>query len=554
MKRLALSISLLLSSHIASAEAQDIFSEQLNDLNTPGKILPQDFGLNNSFFQFPSPPAISEEKKAYLEVIKQLKNKEFKTAEQKINQLLKQYPDEAEFYNLQALLGTYTNDTKLATKSYQQALSLDANNLTANLGLSLLAIVNGKYKKAEDYANKAISINDQAVYGYLLLADIAHKDNREQDIEAYLLTAMDKVQGNVKQEITVANRLSLFYTSHKKPKRVLGLAENIVKRHPGNSLALSFLARAQLLNNKIQLAQQTLEELIAQHPGDIQHRLILANIFLKQAGNEGKAAQLLNEALTIDPENPAAHIQKTAFLIHQKSFPEALAQANRVRQLTPGTGKAELLEGDIYLAQNKLDKALASYQISYQLQPSDKIANQIIKVMLAQNRQQDAINFLNKALERDSDNLDTHYKLATIYLQQGNTSKAEKHFQFILEKQPDNVLVLNNLAWMYHQQNNPKALLLAEKAYKKAPNAYAVADTYGVILVKQGDLKKGVEILQKASQMAPSVYDIKYHLANAYALQGNNNQAITLLNLIVKSEQSFPEKESAVKLLDQLNH
>ncbi|RLA21669.1 MAG: hypothetical protein DRQ62_09230, partial [Gammaproteobacteria bacterium] len=386
MKKIILAISLLTSSHLVSGEPHDLFNEQLDDPNNPGNILPQDSELNSPFYEFPTPapPAISDQKIGYLKALKLLKNKQLPEAEKEINSLIKQYPDEAEFYNLRALLGTYKNDKKLAISSYQKAIALDANNLAAYLGLSLYSIVEKDFVDAKKYANKALTINDKSISAYFLLADIAQKENREQDIEGYLLTAHNKIQGNIKQEIAVANKLSVFYISQNQPEKLLAHAEDIIKHHPGNSLALSFLAATQLLNNKVQLSIQTLEKLIRLQPRDVRHRLILASILTRQGNNDDKVYKLLDEAISIEPNNPQAYIQKTHALTRQKLFPEALEQLKKVKQLSPESGQAELLQGNIFLAEKKLDKALTSYQKSYQIKPNSKVANQIVKIMITQ--------------------------------------------------------------------------------------------------------------------------------------------------------------------------
>jgi Tfp pilus assembly protein PilF len=41
------------------------------------------------------------------------------------------------------------------------------------------------------------------------------------------------------------------------------------------------------------------------------------------------------------------------------------------------------------------------------------------------------------------------------------------------------------------------------RAYKLAPNNPAILDTYGVLLADRGEVRRGVEMLQKAVALAP---------------------------------------------------
>ncbi len=170
----------------------------------------------------------------------------------------------------------------------------------------------------------------------------------------------------------------------------------------------------------------------------------------------------------------------------------------------------------------------------------------------AQGKQTDAIKLLNNALEKNNKNGAIHFKLATVYQQQNDNKQAEAHYNAILTEQPDNVLALNNLAFLYSQQNDPRALELAKKAYEKAPESAAILDTYGYILIKQGQPKEGLPILEKAASLAPKANDIQFHLAEAYVANDNTQKAIEILEPIVKAEQDFSEKKAAVSLLDKL--
>ena len=122
----------------------------------------------------------------------------------------------------------------------------------------------------------------------------------------------------------------------------------------------------------------------------------------------------------------------------------------------------------------------------------------------------------------------------------------------MLEIKKDSTLALNNLAWVYYQQSLPDALPTAERAYKISPDAPEIMDTYGYFQVKLGDIGKGVELLEKASRSLPNDSNIKYHLAEAYFLQGNKAKAKTILQAILSQNNFFSERENAQALFNTL--
>jgi tetratricopeptide (TPR) repeat protein len=80
--------------------------------------------------------------------------------------------------------------------------------------------------------------------------------------------------------------------------------------------------------------------------------------------------------------------------------------------------------------------------------------------------------------------------------------KAIKEYESILQKQPTNISVLNNLAYMLaeYDVNLDKALAYAERAYKTLSNNGNVLDTYGYVLLKNGKLKEADEFMQRDLQ------------------------------------------------------
>lgn len=548
-----LAICLLTSSSLVMSATYDPLKLQQNDFNKLDQISP----LNNesgssSLLDSLQQAEINNKKSNFREVLTLLKQNKLKDARAKISELLKQTPEESEFYNLEALLETLEKNTSAAQQSYQKALQLNPKNVIAHLGLAKINLEAGELDKAKYHANGALGINDKTVAAYLLLADIAFKQKNNAEVETVLLTAHEKVKGNIAAEIEVIRNLGKFYAVQKQPEKLLSLSEDLVKRYPNNSQAMSVLAGTQIVNNKKTLAEQTLRQFIHQEKQDTNHRLLLAKLLSEQPDKEKEVLKLLDEASEIEPNNLQAPVFKTAYLIKLQRYQEALELANKTDTLFPKLVLGKLLKGDVYLAEKKLDKSLQSYQQAYKIQPNDKVLFIIADLMNAQNKLPEALKLLDKALEKNPKNGAIHFKLASIYQKLNDSPQAELHYKAILAEQPDNILALNNLAWLYSQQNNPQAIELAKKAYTKSPKSAAIADTYGYILVKQGQSAEGLTVLEKAASLAPAANDIQFHLAEAYAANNNKNKAVEILETIAKAGQDFSEKKAAHYLLDKL--
>jgi hypothetical protein len=116
-----------------------------------------------------------------------------------------------------------------------------------------------------------------------------------------------------------------------------------------------------------------------------------------------------------------------------------------------------------------------------------------------------------------------------LYQSEDQQDKARQAYETTLELAPDNAVALNNLAWMIHEEDAARGLELAERAYNGNAENAAVADTYGWILLRNGEVRKSIEVLEKARERAPDSRDITQHLAEAYRKAGQPERADALM-------------------------
>ncbi|SJM89677.1 conserved exported hypothetical protein [Crenothrix polyspora] len=545
-------LGLLSSSSLSFAANFDSLDHSQSSFDNLEQSSPGSVAGKSSILNSLQQSAVDSKKDRYFAALNLLKQNKLDDAQSKIAELLKQSPNESQFHNLQALLETLKKNPAGVEQSYQKAIALDKNNLAALMGLAKLALDAGDLNKAKDYADKILILNDKLPSVYLLLADVAYKQKNNAEVERILQAGHEKVKGNLVQEVELVNTLGRFYVSQKQHEKLLALADDMVKRYNGDTRALSVLAGAQIVNTKLDLAEQTLQNIIKQDTGDIKPRLLLAKLISDKPEKEKEVLQLLDETAKIDVNNPQADTYKAAYFIKLKRHPEALVVAEKIEKQFPKLAIGKLLKGDVFLSDKQWDKAIEQYQNVYKMEPNTNVLFKIADIMQSQNKLPDAIALLDAESVKDNKNPALHFKLATLYQQQNNLIQAQLHYEAILNRQADNPLALNNLAWLYSQQNNPKSLELAKKAYTLAPDAAAITDTYGYILLKQGQTKEALSMLEKATASAPKDNDMQFHLAQAHVANDDKQKAIEILENIIKSEQAFSEKSAAEKLLSQL--
>ena len=81
--------------------------------------------------------------------------------------------------------------------------------------------------------------------------------------------------------------------------------------------------------------------------------------------------------------------------------------------------------------------------------------------------------------------------VADLDMQAKDGPAAQDDFEKLIAQSPNDVVLLNDLAWVYLQQGNVKARAMADRAHALAPLSAAVEDTLGWVMVAQGDAKAG---------------------------------------------------------------
>ena len=102
--------------------------------------------------------------------------------------------------------------------------------------------------------------------------------------------------------------------------------------------------------------------------------------------------------------------------------------------------------------------------------------------------------------------------------QRGQRLKAMEGYERLLKLAPNHAMALNNLGWIYFEKKDDRALAILKRAHEMAPESAAILDSYGWVLAQQGQVEKGLKLLEKANQLAPGNKEIAEHLDAAKKL------------------------------------
>jgi tetratricopeptide (TPR) repeat protein len=262
------------------------------------------------------------------------------------------------------------------------------------------------------------------------------------------------------------------------------------------------------------------------------------------------ALEVLNGVLKSEPKYGPALALAAAASLQAGAIEKAAGYVERLRQAAPDAPATLALDGDVAMAQKRYKDALASYRkASAQGSNTALVLSQYRAASLA--GEPNAAKVLEDWVAKNPGDVGAVAAAAELRHAKGDKDGAIALYETALARTPNNVVLLNNLAMLYDADGNPKAVEYAERAYKSAPQAPAVADTYGWILFKQGKTDQAYDLIREAANKLPDNAEVQYHLAAVLAKMGDQEQAVKLLR---KASGSLPAnvKPEAQKLLEQL--
>ncbi len=328
-------------------------------------------------------------------------------------------------------------------------------------------------------------------------------------------------------------------------------------------LLLMVRAAAQTALKQPEAAQATYRRLLSADPSLTLARIRLARLLL--ASQPAAARAVLEDGLAADPQNeqllrdvvdldggsPATAGTPNPVPAAVPAA-AALASASRLAQDPVHQPASLALPGDLYMSARQYDAAARAYATPMQDAPSTRLAIRLALARNAGGHAAEAEKGLRDWLTQHPEELDAKRLLSDLEIDARHLASAKALLAELVAERPDDPVLLNNLAWVDQQTQDPQAVILARRAYRLAPGAQT-ADTLGTIMTARREGDAGVSLLQLAILQAPNQPSMRYHLALAYETAGQPAQAVKLLTPLVAGPADFAEKPKARELLAALS-
>jgi tetratricopeptide (TPR) repeat protein len=457
-----------------------------------------------------------------------------------------------------------------AEADIQQALSLAPNNPQIQKRAALLLLASGnaeKTRQAKSILDKALESNPDDAEIQILKARSLLAEGTAPSIEnaAKILQKVTEDQPKISEAWAL---LGEIFFRQGEPGKAIDIALRGLVYKANDKPLLILKARAEAARSPV-LAIPTLRVLLDTDPNDTDTVVLLANMYVA-TGETQKAVELLRNHLKVckDAVRRKCSIALAVALYKNENKGEAQTEFDSLFESEPNDAiplltQARLLKDDRLWSQ--LSQSISSW---YQKHPKDittpvAIARELAVVDNSEAKKI-AEDILKMILNQEPNSIEAINVLAILLQATNQPEESAGLYQRILTLQPNNVVAMNNLAWIMcvEQGKFQQALELAEKALKIAPDYLDVIDTHGVIYLRMGEFNKAVQDFTTCIKLYPasnpSAATSRLHLAKALAALREKDKALDLLNQILNSESqtrnlSPRDLIEARNLLDELS-
>lgn len=490
---------------------------------------------------------VKSPKASVLLVLTHLRLKEYDKALAAATVIEKELPDDPLGYNLKGAAYLGKKDTAAARASFEKAVTLQPSNFPAVMNLVQLDLQEKKPDVAKKRLEALLDKDKKNIQAMTALAGLAQSQGQTKEATVWL----ERASNENPDALQPAMMLAAHYLQIGEKQKALTLAQKLHGSNSDNPAVLDILAQAQFANGDKQAALETSNKLAVIKPDSALVQFRIASIHMAMQ-NQSAASDALKKALTLQPDYLDAQLAMASLDVNKENYDGALSIA---RQIQKKSGKSPVgyeLEGNILMTQKKPALAVKAYEQAFAIGKSGPLMIKLHASLSQAGKSKEANSRLTQWLKEHPADIPTRMYLAGTYLAEKQDKAAIEQYQTVLQQDPKYVPALNNLAWLYQQEKDPRALEFAEKANQLAPDNPASLDTLGWILTEQGNTIRGLPLLQKANSLAPDAADIHYHLVLGLVKSGDKAKARKELEQLLATGKNFSNIDEARTLLKEL--
>jgi tetratricopeptide (TPR) repeat protein len=404
-------------------------------------------------------------------------------------EILKANPNDPEARGLKASFLLDKGDVNQAATELQSVVTAKPDNFVAKFNLGRALYQRGDIEQARQRFEEVTKQKPDYMPARLAITQIAL---RRGDYEGALRSARETSKINPTNGVSRLLEADALINLGKfdEARTLLNL---ILKSNPTQVDTLNELATLNRMQKRYAEADELFQKCYEVDPSNT--RGLQGRIQVRVDQNQpDKAVQLIADEVAKHPERPDLRRMLAGTEMYVKHYDQAIADFEKVLDRYKDSPLEEsslyYFIGQAYGAKGDYAKALDNLKKASALIPSNTL-------------------YLSTLAETEN--------------KTGDIKNAEKYYRDALKLNPNDPLVLNNLAYLITENggNLDEALTLAQKSKQQLPKFNEVSDTLGWIYLKKNMGDDAAGIFRELTKNAPENATFHYHYALALKMKGD---------------------------------
>ncbi|MCG8619880.1 MAG: tetratricopeptide repeat protein, partial [Desulfobacterales bacterium] len=366
----------------------------------------------------------------------------------------------------------------------------------------------------------------------------------------------------------------------------------VLDNDPGHTQARILMATIHFRQGDLYLAEDNVKKVLATRPDHYNANLLMGNV-LMAGKNNAEARDIFEKLIQADPNTPTAYYRLGLLARSEKKYDEALRNLTRALELNPSLMDVFSSLISVHAIRGQYDKALAAIDAHMKKRGDNTITAAIMlnlkgNILLSKQDRPGAVDAYKASIQNNPRYMTPYLTLAklygaskdwgetekvyldlvarrqdqalpygllgTLYERMGKPDQAEAMYLKALEVDPNHIPAVNNLAYLYAQQDRElnKALELARQAKERLGRIPAIMDTLGWVYYKKGLFESAAQEFLSCTEKEPSNPIFHYHLGLAYDKIGHSKKAKAALTAALKLSRDFTGADEAKAILNRL--
>jgi len=303
-----------------------------------------------------------------------------------------------------------------------------------------------------------------AYYNFTIghLYELQYEQTSQPDYASKAIEAYKKAYAIDPRSPIIGERLAEMYWKSQRVRDAVNEANEILKHDPNDLPTHRLLARIYLRSlgdiNGSGVQTEMVGKAIAEYsevhrldPSDQEASLWLARLY-RLHNEPDRAEQVLQKMLQDDPGNEAAVEQLTQLLLDDNKADEAIKLLEDMTAHSSSPTLFDLL-GDAYTQTHDYAKAEKAYRKAVDLDPSElSHLRGLGQTLLSEEKYPEALTIYQKLADLMPDDSDVYLRIAQIYRELHQLDKAEENLLKARQYNPGSLEVLYNEAMIYESQ------------------------------------------------------------------------------------------------------